>query len=350
MNPSTATHHPPFARSLAVVIAAAASLALLIALSVALPTAAAQGWLVAFVLWSSVAMGAPALLMIHRLTGGEWGAALSPVLVPLAAMLPLLLLGFVPVALGLHLTFSWSWQPTEPPSLGELYLNAPSFIGRGLAMLAGLSFLALLAALGRMTRLAAGIGLSFYGLMINLIGADWILSLQPGFGSTAFGMELATQQMLMALAVAATLGPEPPSGQSPRDLAGLLIATLLGTVYIGLMTFIVDWYGDLPVRASWYLLRSHGVWLAVLLAAIVAGTLLPLALLMRESVRNDRRALRRVGALILCGSALHLIWLMGPPLQPAAFLIAPTALVVLILLSATSAGWILARAERASHG
>ena len=344
----TAASLPPprsFARLWPLTIAGLVALALVAVLGLALPRASAQAWLVAFVMWSSVPIGALVLLMIHRLTGGEWGDALAPALAPLAAMLPVLTIGFVPVALGLHFSFAWSWQPVHPESLDALYLDPAAFALRGLAMLLGLSLLAVLVLRGG-GALLAGVGLCFYGLLITPIGVDWVLSLDRGYGSSAIGMELAAQQMLVALAAAAVIGAEPATGRPPRDLAGLLIATLLGTVYLGLMTFIVDWYGNLPAKAAWYLHRNDGAWLAVLLAALAIGAVLPMAMLLRASVRSSRRTLQWVGALILCGSALHVVWWMAPSLSPVALLIVPSALAALLLLSSAGTGWLVLRQRR----
>ncbi len=40
-------------------------------------------------------------------------------------------------------------------------------------------------------------------------------------------------------------------------MAALLIATLLGVVYLEFMTFVVAWYGDLPDKAAWFLKRAE---------------------------------------------------------------------------------------------
>lgn len=330
--------------------AAVAAIAMLAVAAVWSPQAVLQGWLAAFVLWSGIPIGSLVLLLIHRLTGGRWGDALTPVLLPLAATMPLVALAFVPVGLGVWAIFPWATQPVEPVSLAHYYLNAPWFLVRAVIALAGFSWWAIRVAINRCSRLMAGIGLAFYGLMINLISVDWILSVQPGFGSSAFGMEISLQQMLSALALAALLGTEQRGDAVTDDIGGFLIATVLGTFYIGLMTFIVGWYGDLPAKAAWYLARSRDGWAAVIGAAVAVGAVLPLALLLRQHVRDSRRWLQIVGGLVLTGVALHVAWLMGPALAPYAMVAAALALIVLICQSLGLAGAILTFIrERAAH-
>ena len=83
-----------------------------------------RGWLVAFAIWSMVPVGSMTLLMIHRLTGGEWGRAAAPVLQPAAAMLPLVALAFVPVLVGLTDIYPWAADPsTIPPDVARWYLS-----------------------------------------------------------------------------------------------------------------------------------------------------------------------------------------------------------------------------------
>lgn len=210
------------------------------------PRSAAQGWLAAFVFWSGVPVGAVVLLLIHRLTGGRWGEALAPALLPLAGLMPAAALAFLPAALAMPALFPWAADPAAVPSgVAAIYLNGPVFLVRSGVALAGWSLLAVLLVLGRCTRLVAALGLAFHGIMVGVVGIDWILSVEPPFTSSAFGAALAVQQILSALAVAALLAPESP-GRPARDLAGLAITALLGLVYLDFMSFVVAWYGNLP--------------------------------------------------------------------------------------------------------
>ena len=104
-----------------------------------------RGWLLAFAIFSSIPIGSMLWLLIHRLTGGEWGLAAAPVLRPAAAMTPLLVLAFVPVLAGLHQIYPWAADPAAiSADVAHWYLNEPSFLIRSLIALAGWSFLAVM--------------------------------------------------------------------------------------------------------------------------------------------------------------------------------------------------------------
>ena len=201
-------------------------------------------------------------LLIHRLTGGEWGNAAAPVLRPAAAMIPLLVLAFVPVLAGLPHIYPWAADPSAiPADVAHWYLNGLSFSVRSLIVLGRLVVPARSSlAAGLVSQLQAALGLAFFGLSISLVAVDWYPSLEPHYVATAFAAMIAVQQLLAALAVTALLGAPAISGKAAGDLGGLLIATLLGVVYLEFMTFVIAWYGDLPDKAEWFLKRAEPGW------------------------------------------------------------------------------------------
>src|SRR5215212_6944957 len=67
-----------------------------------------NSWLYAWVFWLGVALGSMAITMLHHLTGGDWGIAIRRTCEAAALTLPLLLVLFVPVALGLESLFPWA--------------------------------------------------------------------------------------------------------------------------------------------------------------------------------------------------------------------------------------------------
>ena len=310
-----------------------------------------RGWFVAFAIFSSIAVGSMNWLLIHRLTGGEWGKAAAPVLRSAAAMIPLLVLALVPVLAGLPHIYPWAADPSSiPADVAYWYLNGLSFSVRSLIVLAGWSFLAVIVAAGTVSRLQAALGLTFFGLSVSLVAVDWYLSLEPHYVATAFAAMIAVQQLLAALAVTALIGAPAISGRVAGDLGRLLIATLLGVVYLEFMTFVIAWYGDLPDKAEWFLKRAAPGWVGVLVAALVFGAVLPFGMLLVQAVRPSRRGLRVASALILFGTTLHFAWLLVPAFDDQAGVIA-AALAGSAAMAFVSflAGPALARSLEARH-
>jgi hypothetical protein len=301
------------ANSVFVVTGGVAGLALIV-IAIVSPGIAAGGWLIGFIAMTAIPLGSLAWLLIHRLTGGHWGAGLRPALLPAAGAVPLLVLGFVPLLAALPLLYPWAAAGAAiNPDVAGLYLNVPSFVLRSVIGLLGWSLLALY--LPRMTEhngvLFAGIGLVFHAVIVSVLSTDWILSAQPPFFSTSFGASIAVAQLLAALAFAALFSRNlDPS--TTRDLGGLMLTAVLGVTYLNFMTVLVIWYGDLPDRVSWFVERLGEAWSLLAWAAFVFGALAPTVALLFARVRESRAALRWVAVSILTGLACYFAWLITP--------------------------------------
>jgi len=293
-------------------------------------TAVLQGWLLALVFWSSLPIGALVLILIHRLTGGLWGDAMAPILVPTAITLPLFAILFVPVMAGLGHVYVWAGHPgVVKPDVVANYLNLPGYVLRTLvAFVAWTAVLLLVVRLGA-GKLIAALGLAFHGLMVSIVAVDWVLSSDPRYTATAFGTQFAVQQLLAALAFTALFAPAIAPERARLDLGELMIATLVGNFYLGLMTLIVAWYGDQPDKAHWYLVRVESGWQWVILAAVILGAVLPFLVLLERKRRADAYWLRIAGASVLIGVLLHVAWWFGPAFAPGALIAAAGALVAI---------------------
>jgi hypothetical protein len=324
-------------------IVGAAGCALLFVWGIFMPQVVLQGWLIAFVVASGPVLGAVALVCTARLTGGRWATAESPLQIRIVVAAPLLCLAFLPVIAGAGLIFPWARNPDAAgKDVAEYYLNTGFFALRGGLTLIGLSVVALLLASGRGERLLAAFGLAFYAIAVDATSFDWILSLEPRFSSSAFGAEMAVQKILSALALM-LLVPGSQKEEITRDLAGLTFAAALGVLYMETMSLIINWYGDQPDHAEWYLNRSEGIWLWVGLAALALGAIGPLAALLFTKVRGSPGASRIVGASILLGVALQDLWLIAPNAARAAAPAAVLALVAMAGLLSAFSSWMRSR-------
>jgi hypothetical protein len=263
---------------------------------------------IAFVLLSMIPVGSLALLLTHGISGGRWGKELAPVLVPAARAIPLLFLGFLPVIAFRPLIYDWA-ALRLPHDVSTFYLNPLFFDARTLIGLGTWSALAWGAAWRN--NLFAAFGLAAHLIVISFLPADWVLTLAPGSVSAGFGLGFGIEQMFAALAFVAVLMPQ-GAGRPNRDVAGLLLTTLLGTVYFLYMQFLITWYGNIPAKVRWYALRAGDFWSSVMLVAFIVGAVAPFLAILSPYVRREPHALRVVGGLALMGIVLHVGWLMMP--------------------------------------
>lgn len=294
------------------------------------PGPALRGWHIGFVLWSGPAIGALALLLIQRLTGGRWGIGFAPELAPAAATVPLFLLLVLPLLFGAPDVFRWAADPgSVTPSVRDFFLNPGFYAARSIVLLlvwSGLS-LALPRLEGPRGRVAAGLGLAFHGVAVSIVSVDWVLSVQPGWPSSNFPMAFATQQLALALAWAAVQERKRPSVGPLADIDGLLFATLLGLTYLQYMDYLVVWYGDRPGLDAWYLTRARDPWRWLLVSGFLVGALLPTGLFVLRHKVGRHRATRAAGFAVFLGAILYETWLIAP--SSGADGLAPGALAVL---------------------
>ena len=283
---------------------------LLAVLLVRAPAAALAGWRAAFLALGAAPVGAMLLLLIARLTGADWDAALRPV----ARMTWLLLPAFGPVVAEQALFV------TPPPHLA-VWLAWPFFAARGVGAIALWWWLARRLARGGMSPLGAGLALVAHGVVLTIVGTDWLLGDAPGQPQSAVAMVMVTMEVLAATALACLLrlGRE----RTRRDLSFLMIAAALGLAYLLFMDFLIVWYGDLPTRVGWYVARTAWPWAPLPSLALASGLALPIICV--GLFRTDRA--RMVGG---CGAITGLLlaaaWIAAPPIGLALLAMAASGL------------------------
>ena len=304
-----------------------------------------RAYLSAYIFWIGIPVGALALLMLHHLVGGRWGFMIQRVLEAAIQTLPLMALLFIPLLFGLADLYPWA--QTEVVAADPLlqqkaaYLNIPFFIARAVAYFAVWIVLGRLLVTWslqqdrsaddtltlRLQRLS-GPGLVLYGLTVSFAVIDWIMSLEPKWYSTIFGMIFMVSFGLaaMALAILATrfLESEKPLAQvvSPdrwHDLGNLLLALVMFWAYLNFSQFLLIWSENLAEEIPWYLHRIGGGWEWVAVALILFQFALPFILLLSRNAKRDSRTLAAVAAAILFMHWLDILWMVVPSFYPARF-------------------------------
>src|SRR6185437_9569034 len=72
------------------------------------PDQALHAYLTSYLLISGLTLGSMAWLMIWHLTGGAWGVPIRRILEAAMCTLPVIIVGWIPIALGVHTLYGWS--------------------------------------------------------------------------------------------------------------------------------------------------------------------------------------------------------------------------------------------------
>lgn len=300
--------------------------------------AALAGWLAGFALWGAVPLGALLIAMMARLIPGSWRAEVAASSDTLIVLLPLLGIAVLPVLLGMSALYPWSDEPNR------LYLSAGLFALRSLLLLAILIALggALLLRPAWAVPLSSG-GLVLFVLLDTTLAVDWLLSLEPHFHSSGFGLYVIAIQANVALVVIVLMRLR-LAGASPRLLGALLLVGLLLWAYLAFMQYFIAWSDNLPEAVRWYRNRGTGVW-ADAEIAIGALHLIPLLLLFLNPVRASRTWLRGIAAAILLGKAIEIAWLVFPATGTVPWIGATTGLLAVVALSGLSIAFLAGIAQ-----
>jgi hypothetical protein len=304
------------------------------------PDAFFQAWLVSWLFVLGLSLAAMMNAMIHELTGGEWGIVLRPPLEAAMLALPWCAVLALPLAFGLPHLFAWARPEavaaSEALQAKRWFLNTPGFLIRNAVWLIVWSAFAIAfgnrlsaSALGdaRAKRIAVA-GQFVYLVTVTALAYDWIVSLVPGWSSTAIGVRLGSTQFLGAFAFAvvfAALAPDPRhAGQPPtardfQDFGNLLLTFAMFWAYIAYMQFFIVWGEDLLRETTWYVPRLQTGWRWLAIIVLILDFALPFVAMLFRVVKRDRLALATVCAIVLAGQWLDTLWLTVPSLRRAGF-------------------------------
>jgi hypothetical protein len=297
-----------------------------------------HSYLFGFGFWAGISIGSLALLMLQHLTGGGWGLVIRRVLEAATRTLPLILVLFVPIVLGVHRIYRWTNEQVlaENPVLREKarYLNVSLFTVRAAIYFA--IWLALAFFLNRWSlqqdrtadrrlvkrmRVLSGPGMVLLIFTVTFASIDWFMSLDPEWSSTIYGFLFVAAWSLSALAFTvaamAALAREEPMQSTVaqlhfHDLGKLLLALVMLWAYFAFSQFLIIWSGNLPEEIRWYLPRMHGTWGAIALAVVVLHFAFPFLFLLSRSLKRNAGKLVIVAVLILVMRLIDLFWMIAP--------------------------------------
>jgi hypothetical protein len=297
------------------------------------PTQFFQSYLIGFLLWCGVSLGCMGILMTVHLSGGAWGLVIRRPLEAATRTIPLLPIFFLPIIFGVHHIYGWA-TPGHVTGHQAQYLNVPFFIVR-----AAFYFLCWCTlphflnkwsleqdrhpgyAVTRRLQLVSGPGLVLYGLTMTFASVDWIMSLEPHWYSSIFGMIIVIGQVLSAMAfvimVMLLLSRYDPMSKVllPRhfhDMGKMLLTFVMVWAYFAFSELLIIWAGNLPEEIPWYLHRLQTTWKSVSILIVLFHFAVPFAFLLSRDLKRNAAKLGAVAAGLFFMRWLDLYWSTAP--------------------------------------
>jgi hypothetical protein len=321
------------------------ALAVAFLLTLAEPARFLASYLVAFLFFLTLALGGLIFVLIQFVTRAGWSVAVRRQAENLMGTLPLFVILFLPLLLGLHHLYVWldaEHIAHDPILLGkQSYLNAPFFVARSFVYLlswAGLAFWLRRQSLRqdedgdpRITRRLQNVSapaIVWYAITLTFASFDWIMSLDPHWHSTIFGVYVFSGAFMSALAFLILhllvfqrygLLASIVNAEHFHDLGKLLFAFVVFWAYIAFSQFMLIWYAAIPEETAWYAHRwGHG-WEYVSVLLAVGHFVLPFFLLLSRGAKRNRTVLTLATVWLLGMHYLDLYWLVMPALPAGEF-------------------------------
>lgn len=305
------------------------------------PTRSWAAFLTAAFTVLSIAMGASAFLALNAVGKAGWCSSIKRVPEALAGYVTVGAATILALLPGVHTLYHWSHHEAvaaDPILKAKApYLNFSFFAVRMVVVLAlWIAFIAFLRRESHAqdrdgdlvhTRRSVAISalyLFVLGITFSMASFDWLMSLEPHWFSTIFGMYQLSGMLVAGVAGIAVTGIVlkrhglfPQLGEAHlHDLGKLAFGFATFWGYLWFSQYLLIWYANIPEETAHYVARTHGGWSLLFYGNLVVNWLVPFLLLLPAPAKKSERNLLRVGGLLLFGRWLDTYLMVGPATMP----------------------------------
>lgn len=304
------------------------------------PEQALRSWLVGWIFWGGIGIGSIGIVLLQYLTGGAWGVVIRRVAEAGSRTLPMVILLFLPLAIGLKSLYEWTHlPPTDRVMLQRGWFMTPeSWYLRSAAYFVLFGVMAYLlnkwsaaqdrtnnyedaaAYLGTASRFS-GPAMVFYALLVSFAAVDWVMMLDPYFFSTIWGLLFVAGWGLscfcFGVVILAYLSDKPPMDRVLgrrhfHDLGKLMLAFVMVWAYFNFSQYLIIWSGNIPEETVWFLARTTRGWGYLAWGLVLFHFAAPFLVLLMQDLKRRAKTLALVAAFILFMRIVDMFWLIGP--------------------------------------
>jgi hypothetical protein len=321
-----------------------------------------RAWLLGLMMTFGFSVGGLALLMVQYCSGGKWGLLLRRPLEAMSRTLPLVFIYWLVISLSLKKLYLWASPAMVDDGVKRglisadqlesiehaINFKAPMLNPNMFWLVSVFCFVVWWFYTWRLTRLGlerdkdspantpywikkfeniSGPGIVVYAITMSAAAIYWVMSLDPTWYSSVYGLLFLVGQGYMVLAfgiiVAISLSRGEPFRTILRqteqhDLGKLTFAFVMLNIYLAFGQFLIIWSGNLPEEIPWYLDRIRGHWGIIITLDFIFHWLIPFTLLLSRDIKRNKKRLIRVCQWMIFARAFDLFWLIEPNFKDAA--------------------------------
>lgn len=308
---------------------------------------ALRAWLLGFIFWGGIGIGGLGILILQHLTGGAWGIVIRRTAEACSRTLPIIALLFVPIAVGVatHSIYEWTQLIGKDDAVNwradSGYLTPLWFIIRAVLYFVLWGVMAYFLnkwslqqdqtddfdtalKMAEDSSKFSGPTMVFYVLVVSFAAIDWVMTLDPHWYSTIWGLLFATGWALscfcFSVALLAVLANKAPmnrvlGSRHFQDIGKLMLALVMVWAYFNFSQFLIIWSGNLPEETRWYLTRMEGTWGVIGILLIVFHFAFPFLVLLNRDLKRNAKWLAATAIFILILRLVDMFYLIGPSPQ-----------------------------------
>ncbi|MCB0281900.1 MAG: hypothetical protein H6627_05675 [Calditrichae bacterium] len=297
-----------------------------------------QSYLIAYIFWLTFALGGLFYTLVNNLFGSEWNIVMRRLNEAAMYSFPLLAILFIPILFGMHDLYHWTHHEVvaEDPVLSAKagYLNITFFIIRAVIYFSIWFLLSRILykmslkqdkephddIILNMRRFSAP-GMILFALSMTFASFDWLMSLDPHWFSTIYGLYIFAGSFLAILSFIVLVSinlrdkgilTSEITVEHYHDLGKLLFAFLIFWGYMGFSQYFLIWYANIPEETVYYLERWEHGWNVITMLLVVGHFTLPFLLLLIRASKRRLSLMKSIAIWIILMHAFDIFWLVKP--------------------------------------
>ncbi len=302
------------------------------------PVRASFNLIVVFAWITSIGVGSMFFIGIEYLTGAVWSVSFRRVAEILSYFVLILPFLAIPIIFNIHSLYHWSHidavQTDEILKKKSPYLNQTFFVIRFLiTLILWFLFFYLFNSnsrkqdktfdqkLTRRNTIVSAVFIPVFAITLTFFAIDWLMSLEPHWYSTIFGVYYFSGSFLAFLGAFTFtsivlnengylidgLGPD-----HYYSMGALIFAFTNFWAYIAFSQFMLIWYANLPEETFWFINRGVGSWLYLSIGLIFVKFIIPYILLLPQPAKMDPQRLKIASLWVLFAHYYDLFWIVMP--------------------------------------
>lgn len=301
---------------------------------------ALRSWLLGFIFWGGIAIGSIGIVMLQYLTGGAWGVVIRRVVEATSRTLPLVFIFWLPLALGVTHIYEWTHLPPDDFTVIQrgAYMTPMWWIIRGVIYFILFGVMVYLlnswsaeqdrspdyeTAAGWLGKATAFSGptMVIYVLTITFAAVDWVMSLDPHWFSTIWGLLFvagwALSTFCFSIIILAFLGGKSPmervlGKRHFHDIGKLILALVMVWAYFNFSQLLIIYSGNIPEETTWYLVRMTPGWFYVGMILVLFHFAFPFLVLLKQDWKRNARMLASIALFVLVMRLVDMFFLISP--------------------------------------